>query len=79
MDADSPVVQSSSGVLATLDFDHKQREEQEEHGHAEANAVHSLVADQHVTVHMTLHARNRRTHPSFTEAWNLQQHTEQKQ
>lgn len=54
-----PIVQRSSGVLAALDFDHEQREEEKEHGHAEANAVHSLVANQHITVHVTLHARNR--------------------
>lgn len=60
--------------MATPDFDHEQREEQEEHGHPEANAVNRLVANQHITVHMTLHTRNRRTHPSFTETWNLQQH-----
>lgn len=78
MDSDSPIVQRSSGVLAALDFDHEQREEQEEHGHSKANAVHSLVANQNITVHMTLHTGNRRAHPSFTETWNLQRHTEQK-
>lgn len=78
MDSDSPIVQCCSGVLAALNFDHEQREEQEEHGHAEANAVHSLVANQHIAVHMTLHTGNRRAHPSFTETWNLQRHTEHK-
>lgn len=58
MNVDSPVVQCSSRVVATLDLYHEQREEQEEHGHAEANTVHSLIADKHVTVHMTLHAGN---------------------
>lgn len=58
-DFDLPIVQRSSRVLAALDFDHKQRKEQKEHGHAEANTVHSLVANQHITVHVTLHARNR--------------------
>lgn len=58
-DFDSPIVHCSSGVLAALDFDHKQREEQKEHGHSKANTVHSLVANQHITVHMALHARNR--------------------
>lgn len=52
-------MQRSSRVLTALDFDHEQREEEEKHGHAEANAVHSLVADQHVTVDVTLDARNR--------------------
>lgn len=75
MDADSPIVQSSSGIVAALHSDHKQREEQEEHGHSEANTIHCLVANQHVTVHVTLHAGNRRAHPSFTETWNLQQQT----
>lgn len=74
INADSPVVQSSAGVLAALHSDHEQREEQEEHGHAEANAVHGLVANQHITVHVTLHARDRRADPSFTETGNLQQH-----
>lgn len=50
-----PVVYCSSRILATLDLDHNEGEEQEEHGHAKADAVHSLVADQDITVHMTLH------------------------
>lgn len=51
-------MQRSSGVSAALDFDHEQRKEKEKDGHAEANAVHRLVADQHVAVHVALHARN---------------------
>lgn len=74
VDTDSPVVQRSTGVLAALDFDHQQREKKEEHGHAEANTVHSFVAHQHVTVYVTLHARNGRAHPPFTETRDLQQH-----
>lgn len=66
-------MQRSSGVLAALDFDHEQREEEEKHGHAEANAVHGLVADQHVTVDVALDTRDRRAHPSFTKTRNLQQ------
>ena len=50
-----PVVYCSSRILATLDLDHKEGEEQEEHRHAEADTVHSLVADQDITVDMTLH------------------------
>lgn len=73
-DCHPPVVQRSSRVLAALDFDHQQREEEEEHGHAEANAVHSLVAHQHITVDVTLHPRKRGGHPSFTEARDLQGH-----
>lgn len=72
--ADSPVVECSTGVFTALDFDHEQREKQEEHSHSEANTVHGLVANQHITVHMSLHTRNRRTPPSFTETWNLEQH-----
>lgn len=68
-------MQRSSGVLAALDFDHQQREEEEKHGHAEANAIHGLVADQHVTVDVALNTRNRGTHPSFTETRNLEQRT----
>lgn len=68
-------MQRSSGVLAALHFDHQQREEEEKHGHAEADAVHGLVAHQHVTVDVTLDARKRGTHPSFTETRNLQQRT----
>lgn len=77
MDADSPIVQCSPGILAALHFDHEQREEKEEHGHPKANAVHSLVADQHIAVHVTLHAGYRRAHTSFTETRNLQQHVKQ--
>ena len=54
-----PVVQRSPRVLAAADLDHEQREEQEEHGHAEAGAVHRLVAHQHGTVHVALHPRQR--------------------
>lgn len=68
---------SSSWILAALDLDHEDREEEEEHGHAEADAVHSLVAHQHITVHMTLHSGDRGTHSSFTKAWNLQQNKQQ--
>lgn len=53
-----PIVYSSSGILATLDFDHEEGEEQEEHCHAEADTVHSLVANQDITVDMTLHTWN---------------------
>ena len=74
MDLGSPVVQCGSGVLTAPDFDHEQGEEQEEHGHAEADAVHSLIANQHITVHMPLHTRDGGAHPPFTETWNLQQH-----
>lgn len=70
-----PIVQCGPWVLAALDFDHEQREEQEEHGHAKANTVHSLVANQNITVHVTLHTGNRRAHPSFTKPWNLREKT----
>lgn len=71
VESDSPIMYSSSGVLAALHFNHKQREEQEEQSHAKANAVHGPVANQHVTVHMAPHTRKRGTHPIFTKAWNL--------
>lgn len=51
-----------SGILAALDLDHEEGEEKEEHGHAEAHAVHGLVADEDVTVHMA----------SFTKPRNLE-------
>lgn len=71
-DGHSPIVQPSSRVLAALHFDHEERKEQEEHGHAKANTVHSLVTNQHVTVHVTLNTGDGRAHPSFTEPWDLQ-------
>lgn len=67
----SPVVDGSSGVLAALHFDHEQREEQEEDGHSEADAIDGPVAHQHVTVNMSGHTGQRRGHALFTEAWNL--------
>lgn len=66
-------MQCGSGVLAALDFDHDEGEEQEKHGHAETDPVHGLVANQHITVHVTLHTGNRGPHPTLTETWNLQQ------
>lgn len=61
----------SSRVLAAFHFDHEQREEQEEDGHGEADAVHGPVAHQHVTVDVAAHTRDRGGHTLFTEAWNL--------
>lgn len=44
-----PIVHCSSRITAALHFDHQQREEKIEHGQAEAQAVHSFVADQDIT------------------------------
>lgn len=77
-DSDSPIVKCSSGVQAAFNFDHEQREEQEEHGHTKTNTVYSLVANQHITVNVSLHTRNWRAHSSLTKTRNLKQHTEQK-
>jgi len=66
-----PVVQRGPWVPAAADLDHEQGEEQEEHGHAEAGAVHRLVAHQHVAVHMTLDPGHGRPHPAFAEARDL--------
>lgn len=77
-DSDSPIVKCGPGVQAAFNFDHEQREEQEEHGHAKTDTVHSLVADQHITVNVALHNRNRRARSSLTKTRDLKQHTEQK-
>lgn len=69
-----PIMHSRSWILAALNLDHEEREQEEEHGHAEAYAVHGLVTHQHVTVHMTLYAWDRGSHPSLTKAWNLWKH-----
>lgn len=71
MHSSSPVMESSSGVLAAPHFDHEQREEQEKDSHGEADAVHGPVANQHVTVDVAPNAREGRGHAVFTEAWNL--------
>jgi len=68
----SPVVQRRPGVVAALHLDHEQREEQEEQRHAEADAVHRLVADQHVAVHVALDARDGRARAAYAETRNLQ-------
>lgn len=65
----------SSWILAALNLDHEEREQEEEHGHAKAHTVHGLVTHQNVTVHMTLYAGDRGSHSSFTKAWNLQSNT----
>lgn len=58
--------------MATLDLHHEEGEEEIEHGHTEAHAVHSLVADEDITIHMTFDPREGRPHPSLTEPWDLQ-------
>lgn len=67
-----PVMHSSSWVLAALDLYHDEREEQEEHGHPKTHTIHSLIAHQHIAIHMTFDSRDGRPHSSFTKAWNLQ-------
>jgi len=66
-------VDGGSGVSAVLDVNHKNGEPQEPHTHAKADAVHCLVAHEHLTVYVGLQAGERS--PVFTEAWDLQQIT----
>ena len=49
-----PIVHCSARVSAVFDIDHKNGEAQKPHAHAKADAVHSLVADEHFTVHVCL-------------------------
>lgn len=63
---------SGSWVLAALDLHHDEREEQEEHGHSKAHAIHGLIPNQHIAVHVTFDPWDGRPHSSFTKAWNLQ-------
>lgn len=69
-----PVVDSSTGVFAVLDVKHKNGKTQEPHTHAEADAVHCLVAHKHFTVEIRLNFGDRRACSIFTEAWDLQKH-----
>lgn len=62
----------SSGVSAVLDVNQQDGKPQEPHAHAEADAVHCLVAHEHLTVDIGLHARDRGAGPVFTEARDLQ-------
>lgn len=55
----SPIVDCSSGVLAALDFDHEQREEQEEGSHGKADTVYGPVAHQHLAVDVAPQGRQR--------------------
>lgn len=71
-----PVVDGSTGVSAVLDVNHQDGKPQEPHAHAEADAVHCLVAHEHLTVDIGLHARDRGAGPVFTEARDLQ-HTQE--
>lgn len=52
-----PILDGGSGVLAAAHSDHDDGEEEEEASHGEAHAVHRLVADHDVTVHLVLQAR----------------------
>ena len=65
----------STGVSVVLDVKHQNREPQEPHTHAEADAVHGLVAHKHVTVDISLQAGVSRAGPVVTEARDLQQIT----
>lgn len=67
-----PIVDGSTGVSAVLDVNHKNGKPQEPHTHAEADAVHCLVAHKHFTVDISLQAGDRRACPVFTEARDLQ-------
>jgi len=64
-----PVLDGGSGVLAAAHEDHDDGEEEEEAGHGEAHAVHRLVADNDVAVHLVVDARYGRA--TETETWNL--------
>lgn len=60
-----------SGVSAVLGVNREKGEAQEPHTHAKANAVHCLVAHEHLTVDVGLQAGDRRPGPVFTEARDL--------
>lgn len=59
-------------VSAVLGVDHQNGEDQEPHAHAEAEAVHGLVAHEHVAVDVGLDARDGGARAIFTEARNLE-------
>lgn len=53
---DKPVLDGSSGIFAAAHSDHYDGEEKEKASHGEAHAVHRLVADNDVTVHLVRYA-----------------------
>lgn len=67
-----PVVDGCTRVSAVLGVDHQNGEHQEPHAHAEAEAVHGLVAHEHVAVDVRLDARDGGACAIFTEARNLE-------
>lgn len=67
-----PVVDGCTRVSAVLGVDHQNGEHQEPHAHAEAEAVHGLVAHEHVAVDVGLDARDGGACAIFTEARNLE-------
>lgn len=67
-----PVVDGCTWISAVLGVDHQNGEHQEPQAHAEAEAVHGLVAHEHVAVDVSLDTRERGASAVLTEARNLE-------
>lgn len=66
-----PVVDGCAWVSAVLGVDHQNGERQEPNAHAEAEAVHGLVAHKHAAVEVGLDAGDHGAGAVLTEAGNL--------